>query len=279
VDDGSSDPTLEVAKQYEVHGVMVVSQRNAGASAARNHALRIATGEYIQFLDADDQISPNKIALQLNRLLSSTSGYIASGEWARFHIDPSEAKFSSEPNWQDMSALEFQLLQNEGGWMMQPAAWLCPREIIDSAGPWDETLTTNDDGEYFCRVMFSSKGILFCNGARTYYRSGILGSLSQQSSPKDLHAIWKTTEYNCRRILEAAHNSPRAKNAVANAWQRLSYELYPTLPRLADKAEANMRAHGGTSIPLPVTPTFQRIAKIFGWRITKRLLGYYNCIR
>ena len=47
VDDGSSDGTLAVAQRYEARGVRVASQANAGASAARNHALRLASGDFL----------------------------------------------------------------------------------------------------------------------------------------------------------------------------------------------------------------------------------------
>src|SRR5689334_12629004 len=57
VDDGSTDESLAVARSYESRGVRVFSQRNAGASAARNRAMREARGEFLQFLDADDLLS------------------------------------------------------------------------------------------------------------------------------------------------------------------------------------------------------------------------------
>ena len=53
VDDGSSDGTLALAKALESASVKVVSQPNMGAAAARNKALELAQGTYIQWLDAD----------------------------------------------------------------------------------------------------------------------------------------------------------------------------------------------------------------------------------
>src|SRR3990170_4942215 len=54
VDDGSKDRTLEIARTFSSRGVKVVMQANTGAPGARNHALRLAQGDYIQWLDADD---------------------------------------------------------------------------------------------------------------------------------------------------------------------------------------------------------------------------------
>lgn len=56
VDDGSSDSTLEILKEYENadERFKIVSQKNGGAGAARNNGLRVATGKYLSFLDSDD---------------------------------------------------------------------------------------------------------------------------------------------------------------------------------------------------------------------------------
>ncbi|MFA6286231.1 MAG: glycosyltransferase family A protein [Opitutaceae bacterium] len=271
VDDGSRDDSAAIIARYADRGVKLIPQPNRGAGAARNAALAAAKGDFVQFLDADDLIAPDKIALQMQRLITASPRHIASGEWARFTDDPAKAGFVPEPSWRDLSGLEFQLLHYESGWMMQPAAWLCPRALLDEAGPWDETLSLNDDGEYFSRVMLASAGILFCPGSRTYYRSGVAGSLSRRVDPAALRSLWKSNELNCDRLLAAAGRSPRAKNAAANGWQRIAFLVYPALPALADEAEARMRALGGTTCPMPVGPTVRRLARVTGWRLARRI--------
>lgn len=56
VDDGSTDHSLEILREYEAKDarVKVLQQKNLGAGAARNKGLAIATGEYLSFLDSDD---------------------------------------------------------------------------------------------------------------------------------------------------------------------------------------------------------------------------------
>lgn len=61
VDDGSTDDTEAAVRRFD--GLRYVRQDNAGASRARNHGLALARGEYIQFLDADDWLAPNKLSL------------------------------------------------------------------------------------------------------------------------------------------------------------------------------------------------------------------------
>lgn len=60
VDDGSPDSCGKICDEYACiyNNVKVIHQRNAGLSAARNSGLKIATGDYISFVDSDDSILP-----------------------------------------------------------------------------------------------------------------------------------------------------------------------------------------------------------------------------
>src|SRR5262249_15570247 len=60
VDDGSRDETLKVARQFECAKLRVITHKNQGAAATRNVAFSLSRGEYIQWLDADDLLAPDK---------------------------------------------------------------------------------------------------------------------------------------------------------------------------------------------------------------------------
>ncbi len=64
VDDGSTDNTRQVLKPY-FNKIRYVYQENAGSAVARNHGLRLACGEFIGFLDADDFFLPGKLTEQM----------------------------------------------------------------------------------------------------------------------------------------------------------------------------------------------------------------------
>lgn len=69
IDDGSTDNTKEVLSKYNTDKrFKYIYQENQERSAARNHGLDVAKGEYIQFLDSDDEIYPTKIEKQVNFL-------------------------------------------------------------------------------------------------------------------------------------------------------------------------------------------------------------------
>ena len=72
VDNNSSDATLDILRTRltEVPNAMVLSEKKKGASAARNRGLKEASGNWIQFLDADDFLMPHKISTQVELLES-----------------------------------------------------------------------------------------------------------------------------------------------------------------------------------------------------------------
>ena len=65
INDGSTDNTLEMAKQFNI---TVLDKENGGVSSARNMGLKIATGDYICFVDADDYVEKNYIESVVNIL-------------------------------------------------------------------------------------------------------------------------------------------------------------------------------------------------------------------
>src|ERR1700733_15203748 len=69
VDDGSQDGSTRVIERFA--GGKLIRQANLGAAAARNRAYNTSTGGYIQFIDADDLIEPDKIERQMARLVDN----------------------------------------------------------------------------------------------------------------------------------------------------------------------------------------------------------------
>ncbi len=79
VNDGSTDDTVNQLQQFRGL-IRVVHQENQGVSAARNHGLRLALGEFVLFLDSDDVIKPDKLARQTAVLEADlTLGAVHSG--------------------------------------------------------------------------------------------------------------------------------------------------------------------------------------------------------
>ena len=177
VDDGSTDRTLAITRRFESEGVRVVTQEKAGAAAARNKAFSLCQGDFIQWLDADDLLAPDKVARQMATLKQSPNRRVLlSSAWGRFIYRYYRAEFVPTGLWSDLSPIDWLLLKMGDNLYMQTAAWLVSRELSEAAGPWDARLLSDDDGEYFCRVLLASEGVRFVPEAKNilpWPRAGI----------------------------------------------------------------------------------------------------------
>lgn len=241
VDDGSTDDSLAIARRYEGDRVKVVSQQNRGASSARNHAFRLSKGEYIQYLDADDWMEPNKIEAQMEALLKAEPGTVAFCNWTSFPAGKLRG-FSPE-----LSALTdpIELLTQLWlrGEMILPHCYLVPRPIIEAAGPWDESLSLNDDGEFFCRVLVAANKLIFVEGAGVYYRRENTMSLSQRVSEEAADSMWRSLQSNADRLLSCRDTS-ETRRAIAGTYSTFYQYFFPRYPELLDRARSESRRLG-----------------------------------
>jgi len=271
INDGSTDGSLAAAEKFAAHGVRVIDQPNRGASAARNHGLGEACGEFIQFLDADDLLSPEKIASQVTLLGTKPGGTLATCAWGRFRDDPADTQFVDDAVFHDLLPVDFLVLAGDTGAMMHPSAWLVPRAVAERAGPWDESLSLNDDGEYFCRVALAGAGMAWCAAGRSYYRSGLAGSLSQQRGERARRSQFRSLELITKHLL-AAEDSPRTRRAAANYFQRFIHDFYPAPADLMRAAAERVAALGGSTLAAPpMGAQTRRLAAVLGWKTVWRL--------
>jgi hypothetical protein len=246
VDDGSTDGTAEVARGFASKNVVVVSKENQGAAAARNLAFQLSQGEYIQWLDADDLLAPDKIERQFAALCEGDGERtLLSSSWALFYYRTKRARFIPTSLWQDLMPVEWLLRKLGEGHCMQTATWLTSRAIAEAAGPWDSRLHVDDDGEYFCRALLASEGTRFSPEARVYYRvtpSSRVSHIGVSDKKKDAMVISMKLQIQYLRSLE---ESARVQKACLAFMQNLYVNFYPERPDLMAELQALARELGG----------------------------------
>ncbi|HXZ30764.1 MAG TPA: glycosyltransferase [Terriglobales bacterium] len=270
VDDGSRDRTAEVARRFASKEVVFVSTPNQGAAAARNHALRLSQGDYIQWLDADDLLAPDKIERQLAMLRESESRRILlSSSWAYFNYRISRARFVPTSLWQDLSPVEWLLRKMGENLHMQTATWLTSRELAEASGPWDTRLLSDDDGEYFCRVLLKSKGTRFVPDARVFYRitqSSRLSHIGASDRKKDAMMIGMKLHVQYLRSLE---DSERVRQACLAYLQNWYHNFYPERPDIvAELQSLAVQLQGSLEEPR-LRWKYAWMKPVFGWKAAK----------
>ena len=276
VDDGSTDETLAVARRFESATVKVISQGNAGACAARNRALAEAQGDFIQYLDADDLIAPHKIERQMHRLASEPPDTIATGPWSRFYNDDlSTATQTSAPDWQDYEPATDWLVQSwEGRGTIPTFAWLIPRAVVERAGPWNESLLRNQDGEYVARLLVEARKIAFVEEAWGYYRSGLVGSISRRKSEAVLRSLYEANA-SCEQTLLSHRDTPETQRACAGLWQQFLFAAYPDVLDLVRRAEMRVEELGGMYRKPGVIRPLRPVRDLIGWKPALRIQRAY----
>ena len=237
VDDGSTDNSLKIARQYESNLVKVISQENKGAPAARNMALKHAQGDYIQWLDADDLLAPDKIEKQMEAAHRiGNPKVLLSCSWGRFFYRYWKANFVPDSLWRDLSPVEWLIASFSTSDWMSNSAWLVSRTLTELAGPWDERLSKNQDGEYFCRVIAKSDKVVFVPEAREYVRRSNPRSVSSSLSRRALESHFLSKNL-CIRYLLSLEDSERTRKACVEFLQNGLGYYYPDHTDLADKAK------------------------------------------
>ena len=277
VDDGSSDRTLSVARQFASKSVSIVTQENQGASTARNKAFELCQGEYIQWLDADDLLSRDKIAKQMDAAEQcQNKRTLLSCGWGYFRYRPSKAKFAPTLLWCDLSPVEWVLRKWEGNHHMQTATWLVSRELTEAAGAWDLRLMGDDDGEYFCRVLLASRAVRFVSDANVFYRitaSSRWSYIGRSSQKMEAHVLGMQLQIGYLRAIE---DSERVRAASLNYLQTWFIHFYPERVALVKQLEQLAATLGGWLEAPRLSWKYIWIQKLLGRNVAKRTQVYYN---
>lgn len=284
IDDGSTDNSYHIAKKYESENIIVIKQENKGASTARNTGLAIAKGDYIQFLDADDLINPEKIELQV-KLLKQNEGYLSI--CSTIYFDDGENILLKEPikNWTDgycSDNLDFaqklyagEFIGSNYGGMITIHSWLCPKYILDSIGPWNENLSMDDDGEYFCRVIFKAKGVCYASGALNYYRQHIKNdNLSAQLTFKGFESMLNATNLKYEHLKDK-FDLKLLNKIFALHYQQIATATYPKFKSISQKAVRKAEEMGLKKIKYLAGPVSTFLGNFLGWKLV-RIINYWR---
>lgn len=149
VDDGSTDNTPEVVREYGDR-VRYIRQNNSGTAAARNTGIRNAKGELIAFLDHDDVWLPRKLELQVPYLADESIGLVYTAV-SCFDANTGEELFK----WFNGLSIDVHDILSHRIRMFFLQSAVMRRNIFDRVGMLDETLKGTDDWDIFIRIAAS----------------------------------------------------------------------------------------------------------------------------
>lgn len=215
VDDGSTDGSLAALQEFAAE-VKLYGGPNRGGNFARNKGFALSSGDYIQFLDADDYLLPDKIENQV-RCLEETGADIVYSDWRHEHHLPDGTSSLDDVV---VSGAQADIVESLlYGWWVAPVALLFRREAVEKGGGWDETLRAAQDRDFFLSVSLSGADVRYQPGCHSIYRR--YGSVTVSTSDT---GRWLD---NHVRVLSKAENFLTAANIMSEPYrQALAHSFF-----------------------------------------------------
>lgn len=153
-----NDGSTEILPKFADSRVQVVCQNNGGLPSARNTGIRRATGEYIQFLDADDMLHPEKFEAQIAGLNGNNADIAISGYSAFKHPKLSDST-TSNTELQGVNPLTDFMTRWEKGLCIPIHCFLYRRFVIAEAGFFNQSLPNHEDWDFHIRC--AARGYIY----------------------------------------------------------------------------------------------------------------------
>jgi glycosyltransferase involved in cell wall biosynthesis len=225
VDDGSRDTTPALLRQQEALGVRVITQPNAGAAAARNAAIADARGEFLAFLDADDEWHPDKLARQI-KLLTSNPGMVLAGCRAEvIGLDGSRlpVNASREPT---VGPQAWRILLHHSFFV--PSVLAARTEVVRRIGGFTARLRAGEDDQDFCIRMALAGEVGFVDAALvTMYQQP--GSLSQTHLSREHETVLPMILGHCRALAPRLSRAEQ-RHILGARYSQIGRNIYPGAP-------------------------------------------------
>jgi glycosyltransferase involved in cell wall biosynthesis len=169
IDNDSTDATEdEIARRYDGR-LRYVRQANRLDAGGYNRGIAETLGEFVQLLDADDFLAPNKIQKQLEVFAANPEADIVYGDGCQFQTSPGRPDFEGweTAQYDDMLA---RLLDpaGEGAGLLSHGV-LMRRTALDRVGPWDEQILSADQ-DYWLRCAAAGCEFRYSPGAWAFHR-------------------------------------------------------------------------------------------------------------
>ena len=227
VDDGSTDQTADVTREWAARAgdraldVQILKQANAGNAAAKNTGLRAASGAFIQILDTDDLMFPDKLTVEVAALKRSGRDYA----YSRTRVAHPDGRRTETPHPDSFKPAPI------GRFTMYQEAILLTRRAFETIGLFDATLTRGSDRVMMTRLKASALIGVFVDATHTEHSLHPGARMSQvkdtilsggTQSPAEYRRLAASREVINERILEILlenkHYTPDERRFLARAW-------------------------------------------------------------
>jgi len=172
VDDGSTDGTEQILKEKYGSKINYIFQENKGLGSARNTGIRHASGKYLQFLDADDLLDPDKISIQIKELQNISGKALAYCDYILCDInDITTHKKGMSPILQNEKPFDDIMMRWETDLSIPAHCFLFNAAFFKECGiAFDEGLPNHEDWECWMNLFALDPKVVFVDRQLAYCR-------------------------------------------------------------------------------------------------------------
>ena len=234
VDDGSDDDSIAIARGTGPR-VTVVTQAPQGVSAARNAGTRMAHGEYLQYLDADDVLTPGTIAARVAALVSSQAD-VALTAWVRW--EAAGASFvEGRIERRVMGDRPDVELLTDAWW--PPGAVLYRRSLVEHIGGWRTDLPIIQDARFLLDAALHAAAFVYVEAVGLKYRV-LEGSLSRRDPKAFLDDCYRSAAELHDRWHDDGTLDQERRRALVKVYAHVARPFYATNRTRFDEALARI---------------------------------------
>ena len=216
IDDVSTDSTRQSVKDNYGDIIKYYFQGNQGLSSARNFGLKIANGDYIQFLDSDDLLPVEKIKNQANFLKENKEIDIVYSQCKTFYKDD----IDTLKDWRNKQTYKngnlFLHLLNKS--FILPHMPLSRLKVLTDVGGYDNNMKSCIDYDFWLRVAFKGTNFHFLDDGNFVYYRILKKSLSSSSVEFSKNGLYSLKKLNNKVKYFKDEEKKIYKNAIAD-WE------------------------------------------------------------
>lgn len=263
VDDGSTDASLEIIQRFGDR-IRWESGPNQGGNVARNRLLSLARGEWLQYLDADDYLQPNKIRDQW--------------DWLTRHAPDADVVFSpvilehgEPPNaWQEPLPIP----EPHDLWVLL-ARWYLPqtggplwrKQAIVEVGGWKPDQPCSQEHELYLRLLIAWKRFVYCPASGAVYRQWSSQTVCQRDRPELRRRVLEILDREEDVLRARGQLTPLRRDAINIARFEAARIAWLTSRDEARAIMAAVRASDPAFVPAGVAAPWR-------YRVAYRMLGF-----
>jgi glycosyltransferase involved in cell wall biosynthesis len=267
IDNNSTDGTWEKLENLKQQYPQIIIDRELkrGAPAARNKGLSLAKGEYVQFLDADDLLLPEKLRTQADIIKNGHSDIIAGACIQQNKNKESVISPSQNDKWESLIKVE----------LGNTCANLWKREKLLEINGWDESLKSSQEYDLLFRLLKKGASVSYDLNALTIIRKRE-GSITTTNIGNNI-----LTRIDLVKSIRDYLKINNYKNEVINTADQMIFDLIRELYNYNEKLSLEIYNSNYTKMPKIIKSKstnnlYVKLFSIFGFRITQKIVALYK---